>query len=166
MFRKFILTGIICGCALLLPGKQAGAAQKETAIPQNPGVQKPAPVESAPQSDTVYEYSSMSRRDPFAPLIMKKGTGREKGILPLESYDIVEFKLIASLWQKNRYYAVVSLPDGKSYTITTGAKIGRRNGRITRITRDSVVITERVRDAKGAFGPKNIVLKLRGEEEE
>jgi Tfp pilus assembly protein PilP len=120
---------------------------------------------SAPK-DGAYEYSGLDRRDPFAPLVSKREGGREKGVSPLESYEVAEIKVIAILWAKNKYYAVFSLPDGKSYTVTDGNKVGTHNGVITKIVKDSVVIKERVRDVRGVMSPRDIVLRLRGEEEE
>lgn len=120
---------------------------------------------SAPK-EGAYEYSGLDRRDPFAPLVSKREGGREKGVSPLESYEVAEIKVIAILWAKNKYYAVFSLPDGKSYTVTDGNKVGTHNGVITKIVKDSVVIKERVRDVRGVMSPRDIVLRLRGEEEE
>jgi Tfp pilus assembly protein PilP len=124
-----------------------------------------APAGSA-QTSGAYEYSGLDRRDPFAPLVSKREGGREKGVSPLETYEVAEMKVIAILWAKNKYYAVFSLPDGKSYTVADGTKVGTHNGVIAKIVKDSVVIKERVRDARGVMSPRDIVLRLRGEEEE
>ncbi len=131
---------------------------------------QPAGVEaaqggSAPR-DGAYEYRGLDRRDPFAPLVSKREGGREKGVSPLETYEIAEMKVIAILWAKNKYYAVFSLPDSKSYTVTDGTKVGTHNGVISKIVKDNVVIKEHVRDARGVMSPRDIVLRLRGEEEE
>lgn len=128
----------------------------------------PAPAAAASagsEKSGAYEYTGLDRRDPFAPLVSKR-EGREKGVTPLESYDITEMKIIAILWDKKRHYAVISLPDGKSYNIIEGTKVGSHGGVISKITKDTVVIRERIRDASGVMSPRDTVLRLRGEEEE
>lgn len=113
---------------------------------------------------TGVEYTAGKRRDPFMPLIIK-AEAKPKGLIPIESYEVSEFKLIAILWDKTKHYAVITLPDGKSYTIREGVKLGLHGGKVYKITKDSVIIREQVRDYKGALGPKDTILKLRREEE-
>lgn len=113
-----------------------------------------------------YRYSSASRRDPFMPLIiLRQDTERKKGESPVEDYDISDFKLIAILWNKTGYFALITLPDGKSYTLKTGTRIGLNSGRVYKITKDSVIIKEPARDYKGAIVEKERIIKLRREEE-
>jgi len=138
------------------------AADKATAPAQTPA---PA-VASAPEKVGAYEYTGIDRRDPFAPLVSKRDSSRGKGLSPLESYDVSEMKIIAILWEKNKYFAVVSLPDGKSYNVTDGVKVGSHSGVVAKIAKDTVVIRERIRDASGVMSPRDTVLRLRGEEEE
>jgi Tfp pilus assembly protein PilP len=73
--------------------------------------------------------------------------------------------MIAILWEKNKYYAVISLPDGKSYTVHEGVKVGTSRGVIKKISKDTMIISERIKDARGKIIPKERVLKLRTEEE-
>jgi Tfp pilus assembly protein PilP len=137
--------------------KAAGEKEKTQAAVSTQGAEK--------RNDSFHEYSGIGRRDPFTSLIQKKSTEREKGGTALESYDTAEMKLIAILWDKNRYYAVLSLPDGKSYTVYEGVKLGTSSGMIKKISKDSMVISERVKDARGRINPKDKVIKLRSEEE-
>lgn len=165
MSRKVVLIGlVILAFSLFVVEKPAISGQKDAT--QATGGQVSTPPDSPQKSTSAYEYSGIGRRDPFTPLVMKKGTEREKRITPLESYAVGEIKLIAILWEKNRYYAVVTLPDNKSYTVADGTKVGINGGVVSRITKDSMVISERVRDRRGRISPKNTVLKLRVEEEQ
>lgn len=112
-----------------------------------------------------YEYTASGRRDPFMPLIAKRDEIKpKKGALPLESFDVLEFKLIGILWNKV-YYAVVTLPDGKSYNLREGMRIGLHGGKVNKITKDSVIIRENIKDYRGVLVPKDTILKLRKEEE-
>lgn len=122
-------------------------------------------AEETTKTSTAYEYTAGAKRDPFIPLIIKADTKPQKGLIPIESYEVSEFKLIAILWDKTKYYAVITLPDGKSYTIKEGMKLGLYGGKAYKITKDSVIIREQVRDYKGALSPKDTILKLRREEE-
>ncbi|MEW5744810.1 MAG: pilus assembly protein PilP [Nitrospirota bacterium] len=127
---------------------------------------KPVP-DKEPEKETAaaYEYTALGRRDPFTPLVVKADTDKKKGVPPIENYEVSEFKLIAVLWGRDGYYAVITLPDGKSYTIREGMRLGLHKGKVFRILRDTVVIREQVRDYSGVVSAKDTVLKLRREEE-
>ncbi|HMK61612.1 MAG TPA: pilus assembly protein PilP [Dissulfurispiraceae bacterium] len=155
-FACIVIISITYAASIANAADQAGAAS-----------QAPAPaVAAVPEKVGAYEYTGLDRRDPFAPLVSKRESGREKGSSPLESYDVSEMKIIAILWEKNKYFAVVSLPDGKSYNVNDGVKVGSHSGVVAKITKDTVVIRERMRDATGVMSPRDTVLRLRGEEEE
>jgi Tfp pilus assembly protein PilP len=59
----------------------------------------------------------------------------------------------------------VAAPDGKSYSVSEGTTIGLYHGKTRRITRDSVVVSELLKDYRGKVKPKSTVLKLHPEEE-
>lgn len=177
------LLGIIIGAAAAVyfsgkggsakkPATSAKAALPPAKVQQpqvNPAAKATAPPEvnaQEPEKKTVpaYEYNAQGRRDPFMPLVVKADIDK-KGLTPIESYEVVEFKLIAVLWNKAGYYAVITLPDGKSYTIREGMKLGLHRGKVHKITRDAVIIREHVRDYSGVVNPKDTILKLRREEE-
>ncbi len=136
-----------------------------TAAEQNKTKETVSPAPETEKRGDYYEYTGVGRRDPFTSLIQKKTSDREKGATALESYESADMKLIAVLWEKNKYFAVISLPDGKSYTVFEGVKVGTSAGVIKKITKDKMVIAERVKDARGRISPKERVLKLRTEEE-
>ena len=141
------------------------------APPKPAAVPAPAPAGAVPQVSpestniVSYEYIGFGRRDPFTSLIIKKEQDKKKGMLPIESYEASEFKLIAILWGRGGYYAVVTLPDGKSYTVKENMKLGLHNGKIYKINKDSVIIREQIRNERGVMGLQDTILKLRGEEE-
>ncbi len=112
-----------------------------------------------------YEYSTKGRRDPFATLIIKPETGRKKGSAPIENYDVSEFKVTGILWSRSEFYAMVLAPDGKSYILSEGKKIGLHGGKVYKIAKDSVTVREFLKDYRGIVKPKDTVLKLRREEE-
>jgi Tfp pilus assembly protein PilP len=162
----------------VMPRPAPVTAQK-TPSPQLP--KAPAPVKQditppgAPQGAAeraavppiAYEYNSKGRRDPFATLIQKTAapSERKKGPNQLENYDLTEFKVTGILWSKSEYYAVVSAPDGKSYILNEGKKVGLHGGKVYKIVKDSVIVREFLKDYRGSDKPRDTVLKLRREEE-
>lgn len=136
------------------PAVQATAVQ--TPVPEEPKVEK-----------EVYAYDQKGRRDPFMSLIVDlkdKPRIKKKGN-PVENFDVDEIKVIAIAWEKNNSYAMITLPDGKSYTVKKGMTLGLYGGRIEEITQHSVKISEQVKNYKGQTVTKETILKLRQEGE-
>jgi Tfp pilus assembly protein PilP len=155
-----------------------GGCGKEKAPAKNLIVEKTSPseakkskepeeVKKAEQQEE-YKYDVRGRRDPFLSLveITKQKTIRKKGASPVESYDIDEIKLLAIAWNSSKHYALIMLPDKKTYTITEGMTLGLQAGKVQKITKDSVVIREYIKDYRGENKPRDSILKLhKGEEE-
>ncbi len=139
----------------------AGSSEAPAKAPE----QKSAEPTAAPTPPLFYKYASFDRRDPFIPLVTKKGAEKLKGTTPLESHEISEIKLIGVVWTSRGYLAQVALPGGKSYTLREGTRLGPQGGNVVKITKDSVVIRENVRDYRGVLKPRDILLKLRLEEQ-
>jgi len=147
------------------------------ATDQKPVAQKPAAASSAASATVqkeepkvekeIYVYDPKGRRDPFMSLVQasKPKAQRKKGASPTENFDIDEIKLIAIAWDSNQYYALITMPDTKSYTIRKGMILGLNNGKVINITKDSVFIQEQIKDYKGQPKSKDTILKLRKEEE-
>lgn len=146
-------------------GKKPAAQQPAAASPATP---------AAAQGDTIkvekeiYVYDPSGRRDPFMSLaqVMKTKPVRKKGVSPVENFDIDEIKLIAIAWDSQQYYAMITLPDSKSYTVRKDMSLGLYGGKVVEITRDSVLIREQMKDYKGQSKTKDTILKLRKEGEE
>jgi len=118
----------------------------------------------------VYKYDARGRRDPFMSLvtisISKQKPTKKKGASPIESFAIEEISLLAIARDKEKYYALIMLPDKKNFTITEGMTLGLQGGKVEKITEDMVLIREHVRDYRGNIKPKDTVLKLHKEEGE
>lgn len=109
-------------------------------------------------------YDRKGKRDPFVSLVIKAQETPKKGA-PLESYDVGAIKVIGIVWGEKGYYAGVTLPDGKAYTLKEGMTVGLHEGKVQSITKNSVIIKEKVKDYKGEYKLKETILKLREEEE-
>jgi Tfp pilus assembly protein PilP len=167
----------MAGATLFLSGcskeqtPQPPVAQKQTVkkqVPPPPAV-KPAeqPQEAPKAAKEVYDYDQKGRRDPFVSLVRvaKEKPKHLRGSKPIENFDVDEIKLIAILWDNKQYYALITLPDGKSYTIRKGTTLGLYGGKVEEITKDSVLIREQVKDYRGQMRTKDTILKLRKEGE-
>jgi Tfp pilus assembly protein PilP len=137
--------------------------KKEEALPALPADKKP--------EFEAYVYDAKGKRDPFVSLIEiskkeKEAEKKKKGLTPSESFDVADINVIAIAWEKDRYYAMVQLPDKKYFTVKEGTALGIYGGRVIRIDKGSVLVREYVKDYKGEVQPKDTILKLRKEEVE
>ncbi len=149
------------------------AAVNRQPVTQRPAATAPAAPavvqnEELKVEKEIYEYALKGRRDPFVSLAQaKKAKPKMKpGAGPTEKFDVDEIKLIAITWDAQQYYAMITLPDKKSYTIKNGMSIGLYDGKVIEITKDSVLVREQVKDYRGQTKTKDTILKLRKEEEE
>jgi type IV pilus assembly protein PilP len=146
------------------------SCKKKVPEMKKPSVEKGNPtdvskVEGAEEEKVLeaYKYDPKGRRDPFLSLIevTKKKPEKKKGASPFESYDIAEIQLLAIAWdEKDKYYALIRLPNNKTYTITEGVTLGLQNGKVEKIYKDSVLIREYVKDYKGDLKPVDTILRL------
>lgn len=165
-----------CIIVLILSGSLTGCKGKAQKV-KKPPVKKP--VKTAPavpkldQKETykvekeVYTYDAKDRRDPFISLIRieKEKAERRMSLSPIENFDVEEFKLIAIVSDRQRYYAMITLPDNKSFTVVKGMTLGLHGGTVDEITDKTVIIKEQVQDYRGRSITKETILKLRQEEE-
>lgn len=117
-------------------------------------------VGEAPQG---FVYSPTGRRDPFEPLVKKEAKKKEQNVIPLtplQRFDLGQFRLQAVLIGKGAPRAMVSAPDGKTYILSPGIKIGKREGVVTKITRESVEIKEVHYDTRGVASRKLATIDL------
>jgi len=157
---------------LLLPFIGCKKEQVPIKKPMAEQVQPPAVTqevkgteEAKKPTQEIYTYDSRGKRDPFLSLVMmsKQKPEKMKGTNPFESYSVDEINLLAIAWDNQKYYALIMLPDKKSYTITEGVKLGLYGGKVQKITKDMVIIRENVKDYRGEIKPKDSILKLRKE---
>jgi type IV pilus assembly protein PilP len=97
-----------------------------------------------------YAYDP-NRRDPFESLTAAKvpAPGSEVPMTPLQKFDTSQFRLIGVIVGKGEPTAMVTAPDGKSYLLKRGVKIGRNEGTVTQVNPDAVVVEERYTDFSG-----------------
>jgi len=116
-----------------------------------------------------YIYDPMGKPDPFKPFILEVKRSKEKAdknLQPLQRYELSQLKLVAIVWNIANPRAVVEDSAGKGYIISKGSFIGNRQGKVTDILKDEVVVTEESTDIFGATKTRAIRIKLHTGEEE
>lgn len=143
------------------------APNKEPKASANKTVQALVPLKEEDRVEReTYTYEAKAR-DPFFSLVelAKEKPQRKKGTTPMENFDLSEIKLNAIVWDNTQFYALITLPDAKSYTVKKGMALGLNGGRVDEITKRSVLIHEQIKDFRGQSKSKETILKLRKEGE-
>lgn len=146
--------------------KKPVAEKVQPAVPAQMAAALPAEVKKV--EEEIYTYETRGRRDPFLSIVIvsKQTPSKKRGASPVESYGVDTIELLAIAWDKNKRYALITLPDKKSYTISEGTTLGLHDGKVQQITKNTVVIREYIKDYRGDIKPVDTVLKLRREEGE
>jgi type IV pilus assembly protein PilP len=137
--------------------------------PATPKVQvEETPVEK-PKEQQNYFYTPIGKRDPFRPFYLdvvktpvRQSTG-EGG--PLEQFELEQLKLVGILTGMETPMSLIQDPSGKGYAVGPGTPIGRNGGRISRITKDEVVVEEEYYNSEGKRIINKISLRLKKEDE-
>lgn len=170
--KKAIIFLISCSLLFVFTGcKKEQPVNKPTAekVKQTEAKKEQKPpdeTKKVEQQEVIYD--AKGKRDPFLSLIelTKQKPMKKRGASPFESYDVEEVRLLAIASAKDKYYALIRLPDKKNYTITEGMAMGLQGGKVEKITKDMIVIREYVKDYRGDIKPRDAILKLhKGEEE-
>lgn len=157
---------LISGCAEHEPQKVAPPQKVAKPTPETKASDAVSEQPKDPSASAIgYEYNPQGRRDPFVSLIVRDIPEKKKGVVPLEQDDIKTFRLVAIVWSGDQYHAMITLPDGKSYTLKKGMRIGMDGGTVESITRDSVVVRQLIKNKSGVLKPKDTILRLRTEDE-
>lgn len=160
-----ITLSVFAGCGEETPEPTPVPKSQKVAPP--PKQEMPAPPqESAPeQAAPAYVYDPSGRRDPFESLLdLKKPVLTvEEPLTPLQKYDVGQMRLIGIIIGKGEPRAMVIAPDGKSYILKKGIKVGKNDGTVVEITQDAVLVKERYIDFSGEIrtGIQEIMLPKR-----
>ena len=141
------------------------APQKQVAANTGSEPASPLPdtaVEEAPEQEG-YIYQQKNRRDPFIPLIVPKRKpikieGTRAGTLV--SYDVGDFTLAAIAQKGGKYFALLTTPDNRSFTVNKGTAIGLHKGKVQEITKNKIIIIEYSSDYRGELKPRKIILEF------
>lgn len=114
---------------------------------------------------TKYLYvAEEGRRDPFQPFIMiRRPVDAEADLsasTPLQQYDTLQYKLSAVIVGYGQPMVMVIAPDGKSYVLRKGMKIGKNGGTVMQINKEGFVVEEKYRDLTDVIRTNMLEIKL------
>jgi len=118
-----------------------------------------------------YRYPRIDKRDPFKPLVEVKKKAQkspvresaavpEDELTPLQKVDIERLRLLGIIVGKNAPRAMVDAPDGKSYILKKGTKVGKNNGEVVDIAAEVVLVRERYQDFTGEMHENIVEIRL------
>ncbi|MCP3676624.1 MAG: hypothetical protein GY721_03245 [Deltaproteobacteria bacterium] len=138
---------------------QQPAALEKKQAPKR--VKQPVAIEKA-KVDEREAPLSVGRldRNPFKPFTMSAGLKVVQPRTPLQRYQVGQLKLVAVIWGIDPPVGMLETPDGKGFVVRRGDLVGDRNGKVSRVKRDRVVVVERHEDFSGKFVTNKIEIKL------
>lgn len=145
----FIFSGLV-GCSEEPSSSQQSKKTTTVKTPAKKLVSAPEAKEEE-KKEAVFVYVAEGRRDPFVPLsvIRRPLVASEEPATPLQRYDLSQFKLVGVIVGKGEAKAMVVAPDGKSYILSKGVKIGKNNGIIIGINSEVIRVEEKYYDFSG-----------------
>lgn len=164
LMTSLLFLAILAGCGKEEPVTKAPTPPKAATKPPAQKVKPPvetAVTASAPEEGR-YVYPREGRRDPFVPMVGKKVSTFAEN--PLESFDLMQFRLKGVIVGLGEPTALVVAPDGKSYLLKKGVRIGKSNGVIRDINRERILVEEQYQDLSGAThkNMQEIIVPKRG----
>ena len=111
-----------------------------------------------------YIYVTENRRDPFQPfLLIKRPVDADADLsaqTPLQQYETLQYKLSAIIVGYNQPMAMVIAPNGKSYVVRKGMKIGKNGGTVVQIIKEGFIVEEKYRDLTDVIRTNILEIKL------
>ena len=133
-------------------GKVAAASPKSVAT--SPSVE--------PQAGTRFAYSAEGRRDPFRSMLYEIEEVEDKRTrAPLEQFELGQIALMGVVWEAEEPRALVTDPEGRSFVIRSGSRIGKNEGRVIYIGDNLVRVKETYMNYAGEEARKDVELRIR-----
>ena len=118
------------------------------------------------KEEAEYSYNPAGKPDPFKPFIQLASRGGSKtAVTPLQKFDISQLKLVAIISTSEGNIALVEDATGKGYFLKKGTWIGKNDGKVTKILKDTVIIQEVYQDIFGQTKTNEISIFLHKVEE-
>jgi type IV pilus assembly protein PilP len=169
---------VLCLCLFLLSGSSCSKTEDPGKKPaQKTSVKKQKTKKIAKKTakeqpseklekDPPYSYDATGKPDPFLPLIsdgpIKRSVPKSDGkpLTPLQKYDLKELNLVAIIAKEKGASALLEDPKGFGYIVNEGIQIGKNNGVIKKVTKNGIIIEERVYNSDGDLEPKISTLTI------
>lgn len=129
-----------------------------------------------------FVYKPTKKRDPFRPpyltqttfnkTTVRKGPDpvvrrkkRRKPRTELETFELDQIKVVATVTGVANPIAMVEGPSGKGFVVRRGTSIGRNGGRVTRIYSTGIVISEVSRDERDSRRISRTMIRIKGKQD-
>lgn len=170
--KKSFLLLFICLTLLQIGCEKKGSSPPPPAVQAKPVVKSLPPVQEQLSSakvtvspTTPFDFSN--KKDPFKPIVAEakklkpetKSGSSFRG-LPIQNYEVNQFKVLGIITGLKENNALVVDPAGKAYVVKPGMEIGKNNGRITRIDTASIEVFEQFRDEEGKPRKRTVRITL------
>ena len=174
---KASVKGMLCFCAAVVLALTAGCTADQPAPPagaKKAAPEKPAKPEKAPGADTAvqgdrhsqeagkeYSYDATGKADPFEPLVaaieptkqasaaVRVKSASDKPLTPLQKYDLSDLFLVAVISTDNNTAALVEDNARNGYIVREGMVVGKNDGVIKKILKNSMIVEEKITDSTG-----------------
>ncbi len=109
-----------------------------------------------------YVYDPVGKRDPFQSLmeIRKPVAKANEPQTPLQKFDLSQLRMVGAIVGMSSPRAMVVAPDGKSYILKIGTKVGKNNGVVVKIMKDKVDVKESFYDFTGEVRTSTQTIEL------
>jgi type IV pilus assembly protein PilP len=113
-----------------------------------------------------FSYEAGELRDPFQRARLAARTTSEIAPPvdhvpePLEEFVLNQLKLVGTLHQGGRQWALISAPDGRVHRVTVGNFLGRNYGQIIAVDENLLVLREIVSDGLGGWKEQSTELAM------
>ena len=152
---------VVCASVAVVPAQGAAAVQPaQPASPQPPAAGTPAPAPAV----EAFTYDPEGRRDPFVSLLsrgIEPNTGKK--LTGLSSLTTGEVMLRGVMQSRNSYVALLSGPDGKTYSARVNDRL--LDGVIRTVTPQGIVIMQEVNDPLSLVKQREVRKGLRTAED-
>jgi type IV pilus assembly protein PilP len=166
----FLFVVVSCGggTAPLSPPVTQNASSVETKKAKPVQVpEKAQKKESDQKTKAEFAYNPTGKPDPFRPFFQLTRDKRSKGRLtPLQEYDLSQLKLVAIITIPEGNIALVEDSQGKGYFVRKGTVIGKNDGKVKQILKDTVTVEEVYEDVLGQKKVNEVSLLLHRSEKE
>jgi type IV pilus assembly protein PilP len=159
--KQFVLAAGLVGASVAVVPAQ-GAAAVQPANPASPPAA--APATATPPATEAYTYDPAGRRDPFVSLLsrgVEPASGKK--LTGLSGLTTGEIMLRGVLQSRNSYVALISGPDGKTYSAHVNDRLV--DGVIRSVTPDGIVIMQEVNDPLSLVKQREVRKGLRTAED-
>ena len=158
------LTSVTVGCEKKeAPPPQPVPVSKPVAKPVTPVQKQLTSAQAVAGAGTQFDFSN--KKDPFKPFVVETKAAKPKSGtlhmgLPIQNYEVSQFKVLGIITGLKQDSALVVDPNGKAYVVKPGMEIGKNNGRIVKITASTIEVYEQFRDEEGKLRKRTVRLTL------